>query len=75
MNYGYIVLDGRYTRYAIKVEIPSTIKTRREAVAFLDGYGFAVALERKVTYKYTQTVICFDTETERGTDAGIKNNL
>ena len=74
MNYGYIVLDGRYTRYAIKVEIPSSIKTRREAVAFLDGYGFAIALERKVTYKYTQTFICFDSETGFDTETERAEN-
>lgn len=65
MSYGYIVMDGRYTRYAIKVEIPATIKTRREAIAYLDGYGKAIASERKVSYKYTQTMLSFDTETER----------
>lgn len=63
MNYGYIVLDGRYTRYAIKVDIPSTIKTRREAVTFLDGYGAAIASERKQRYQYTQTMLSFDNET------------
>lgn len=63
MNYGYIVMDGRYTRYAIKVDILSSIKTRREAIAFLDGYGAAIASERKQTYKHTQTMISFDTET------------
>lgn len=51
MNHGYIVLDGRYTRYAETVNIPESIKTRREAIAFLDGYGAAIASERKVTYK------------------------
>lgn len=69
MKRGYVVIDGRYTRYSIMVDIPSRIKTRREAIAFLDGYGTAIAEDRKQHYAYTLTELCFDTETERGTDA------
>ena len=65
MQHGYVVIDGRYTRYSIMVEIPSHIKTRREAITFLDGYGTAIAEERKQHYAYTLTEVFFDTETER----------
>ena len=58
-NHGYIILDGRYTRQAITVDIPSSIKTRREAIAFLDGYGTAIASERKVTYKIHTNNVMF----------------
>lgn len=77
-SYGYIVIDSKFTRYAMRVDIPASLETRKEAIAYLDGYGRAVAKERKCRYLMHQTTInfeSFDTETERINHETVTDNL
>ena len=39
MKYSYIIIDAGCCRYAEKVKLPDYLKTRKEMLAYLDGYG------------------------------------
>lgn len=39
MKYSFIILDAGCCRYAEKIAIPDYLKTKKEILSYLDGYG------------------------------------